>query len=786
MGARFEGYKGGSGVWVITNPSDKTLDDDGTFSDIKFIVHNGGDFGNRNVTIKTFTKDGTASENNDFVNITLKDSRPEGDKDGNGTDVLPDFTLNPLEKDIFEDMGRENGDLNGNLLLGNLFDVNSYTVSNPVDNGYNWAVTFTDIPADSEVIGLNGRSVYSYKETVDSVEKTYYVVSGTTSTAVTPDDIKNELNNVQILLPKDVNSKQDAPLKSDFNITGTISVTKGGSSYQSGEAKIEDREIAPVTDAMTVTITANSINEDGTSNININLSNPSDGSKTELGDTISITVIENWKDIADGGGTNGTLTVPAGYKISSTSTDLNGNKVYNIQKDPISDFSVGDINGLTYTPASNRDGEVKFEVSVKNNEKESSVTLDSKGDKTITVAPVIDTVLEFSTVVATGTEDLALVGLANPLKVTITASGGADALVITDKSETLGNIVLDKIPNGMTVWYMDGGNLKMATNIGTSTESYTLNPNGDNTNVGVNKWLIPTVGSNVIPEIYINAPENWAGTFDFDVKLSVYEQNLATPVGQQITATGTIAAVADGVTIAPTQVNGSVFSWVALQLNANMKDVDGSEVMNLELTGLSASSQFRIKDGAVLNGTQAVWDATNSKWTITGIKYDEINKIQFTNDKKVDSVGIKAWTQELDADGKPFSTDVKSTEGDATFKLELGNASTSNFILGKDINIDFSAIDNEQLKNLTIIDLRVDGKNELLNLKLEDILDMGKKENDGKINLEILGTNQDKVSFADSANWTKANEVNQDGFWEYTNTDSSVKVQIKPEIEQPL
>ncbi|MFW3346753.1 hypothetical protein, partial [Aliarcobacter butzleri] len=75
--------------------------------------------------------------------------------------------------------------------------------------------------------------------------------------------------------------------------------------------------------------------------------------------------------------------------------------------------------------------------------------------------PVIDTNLDASTVIATGIEDVAITGinLANPIKVEINNEG--NPLVITDKSETLGNIVLDQIPNGMTVWYMDGGTLKM-------------------------------------------------------------------------------------------------------------------------------------------------------------------------------------------------------------------------------------------------------------------------------------------------------------------------------------
>lgn len=783
IGAKFEGYKGGSGVWVIT-PADNKLDSDGAFSDIKFIVHNGDDFDNRTVTIKTFTKDGIASEENNFVNITLRDTRPIGDKGGNGTDVLPNFTLTTKDTTISEDMGRE--DESTKLTVGDLFNVENYTNTNITDN-YNWAVTFTDIPAGSEVKGLDGRSVYSYEDG----GKTYYVVSGGPNG--TNSDIQNELNKVQIILPKDKNSGQptDGDLYAKFNITGTISTTKGGSSYQSPEAKIEDRDIKPVTDKMTITITANNIDEDGTSNIKINLSNPSDGSKTEIGDTLTITVVENWKDIADGGGANGTLTVPAVYTIIGTSIDANGNTVYSIKKSNGSNFSVGDIDGLTYKSASNRDGDVKFEVSVQNKEGD-SIELTSKGETTIKVTPVIDTVLNASTIVETGTEDFALVGLANPLKVTITASGGADALVITDKSETLGNIVLDKIPNGMTVWYMDGENLKMATNIGTSTGDYTLNPNGDKVNVGVNKWLIPTVGSNVIPEIYVNAPENWAGTFDFDVKLSVYEQNLATPVEKTIKTTGKIEAVADGLTASGTKITKNVFQWADLQLNANMKDVDGSEVMNLELTGLSANATFKIK------GSDTLVSATHdgSKWTISGIKVDDINKIQFMDTKATTEVKAEIWTEELDKDGKSFATKIESEPKVLDGNLAEIKAITETFTFDKELSLDFNNIDSLSdgsiMKNVTTLDLGSSNaaKNELLNLTLQDVLDMGKKDGNGNINLEILGggmdPNQDKVSFKNLNEWKSViteEIIDSKTFKVYTSNDESVKVKVQTEID---
>ena len=47
------------------------------------------------------------------------------------------------------------------------------------------------------------------------------------------------------------------------------------------------------------------------------------------------------------------------------------------------------ITGLVYTPATNRDGDVKFEVSVQNKEGD-SIELTSKGETTIEINPVID------------------------------------------------------------------------------------------------------------------------------------------------------------------------------------------------------------------------------------------------------------------------------------------------------------------------------------------------------------------------------------------------------------
>ncbi|GAB1467099.1 hypothetical protein MASR2M54_25990 [Aliarcobacter cryaerophilus] len=135
-----------------------------------------------------------------------------------------------------------------------------------------------------------------------------------------------KLSNVIVTPPKDMNTGGNIDGKMTFS--ATISTFDGGVFKEGTAINNHTNNITPVTDEMTIKITANNIDEDGTSNIKINLSNPSDGNKTEIGDTLTTTIVENWKDkkeLADGVSEKGTLTVPTGYVISSTSTDLYGN-----------------------------------------------------------------------------------------------------------------------------------------------------------------------------------------------------------------------------------------------------------------------------------------------------------------------------------------------------------------------------------------------------------------------------------------------------------------------------
>ncbi len=759
-GATYYGYSGSehNGIWVISNPIDNLLDSNGTLQNIKFIINPGADFENRTVSITTYTKDsGDANVESDTKTINIiKDYDTPSGLQGNP----PLFNLSTKPAIIYEDNNDGTQDVIYNL--GKSINV---TNSGGGTSGY-WAITITDFPEGTKVSGYD----YFYEE----AGKTYYVITGTTTTGNAA-DIETRLSNVIVTPPENKNSEQIGNLKSDMTFSATISTSDNGT-FKTGQGITNySNSITAVTDEMTVNINVSNTNEDTPTNLTIRLTNPNDATKTTLiGNSIIIKVTETWADIATGGvGEKGTLTDSSGkYNIVD-----NGNGTYTITpKSGIPAFTVDtDITGLVYTPASNRDGDVKFEVSVQNKEG-NSITLTSKGETTISIIPIVDMKPNVTVVTATSIEDSEITNgsttLKNSVKLEVTTS------VSPDSSEEFTNIVLDEVPNGFTVWYIDdSNNLVMATNIGQSgITTFDLTPNiNTDDEVHRNKWLIPASSDGTMPEIYINAPENWSGDFDFKAQFTLKEQNLNTTEKTVVNVIGHIDSIADGVTIDPTLTFGKAFSWIDLKLNANMQDVDGSETMSLKLTGLSENAQFRFSDGTVLS--DATWDNTTNKWTINGITFDQINNIQFTNDKNVSNVSVEAWTQEIDKNGNPIDG-IISTSDTKTFNVDIKDVGGV-LSLEEKVNLDFTKLSTESLKGINIIDLSITGENKLENLSLQDVLNI--TNNSGE--LTIKGLSEDKVSFKNDGlnTWTKSGT--DAGFDIYTNSGNS---DIKVKVEQAI
>lgn len=539
-------------------------------------------------------------------------------------------------------------------------------------------------------------------------------------------DIESVLANLKVVPNKDYNDNHTTD-KGTLDITVTI---------DGKTPLIAKVPVTPVTDSLNVEITANdstTIDENGEFNFDIKLTNNSDKEFTNINE-FYVVVNENFEA---GESSKGELY------LGNTKLELVDGK-YKLP----ADYKLGDSLNLTYKSGEDRHGVVEIKVVALNKETGATNELTSTGTTTITVKPVTSSKIEAEKV-QDGVED----GQMASIKLNV---------VKADPSEKFESVLI-KVASGVAVYYNGGNSLAM--------------------NVGDGSWIVPVNSDGTLPQIFFKGSEHLAGNIGFEATINVKDGE--SKVTTTLTGSVYIKEVADGVTIDPTKtgIDKNAFEWTSLNLNANMKDLDGSEKMHFTLEGLDSSAQFRIvdKDGNITDlSSQSKFE--NGKWTINGIEYEDINNIQITHDKSVKDIKVEAWTQ----DGQDVDISNK-VEGKFDLNFTQDALKDGTLTLGKEMNIDFSKIESGDIKDVSTIDLGANGKNELLNLTLDDVLSIGKKDGNGNINLTILGDSQDKVSFKDEIGktWEKqANSVTENNktFDVYTNSDSTVQVKI----EQPI
>uniref|UniRef100_UPI001D0062A5 hypothetical protein n=1 Tax=Aliarcobacter butzleri TaxID=28197 RepID=UPI001D0062A5 len=536
-------------------------------------------------------------------------------------------------------------------------------------------------------------------------------------------DIESVLANLKVVPNKDFNSNQDADGIS-------IKVETNG---KESTIKVP---VTPVTDSLNVEITANdstTIDENGEFNFDIKLTNNSDKEFTNIND-FYVVVNENFEA---GESSKGELY------LGNTKLELVDGK-YKLP----ADYKLGDSLNLTYKSAEDRHGAVEIKVIALNKETGATNELTSTGSTTITVKPVASSEIEVKKV-QDGIEDQEM------------ASAKLN-VVKADPSEKFESVLI-KVASGVAVYYDNGNALAM--------------------NLGDGSWLVPVNSDGTLPQIFFKGNEHFGGEIKFDAIINVKDGNSKSTIELKDSSVY-IKEVADGVTIDPTKTGIDVkgFEWTSLNLNANMKDVDGSEKMHFTLEGLDSSAQFRIvdKDGNITDlSSQSKFE--NGKWTINGIEYEDINNIQITHDKSVKDIKVEAWTQ----DGQDADISNK-VEGKFDLNFTQDALKDGTLTLGKEMNIDFSKIESGDIKDVSTIDLGAQGENKLLNLTLQDVMDIGKKDVSGNINLTILGDEKDGVSFAKNDGWKKSETTiteNNKTFDVYTN-DGNSTVQVK--VEQPI
>ncbi|WP_418179504.1 hypothetical protein ACNSOO_02040 [Aliarcobacter lanthieri] len=533
-------------------------------------------------------------------------------------------------------------------------------------------------------------------------------------------DIESVLANLKVVPNEDFNSNQD--------VDGiSIKVEING---QEISTKIP---VIPVTDEMTVNITPETdtnINENGEFSFNVEISNNADREFTNINEYY-IVVNEHFE---------AGETAKGKLLLDGIELDYVEGKGYKLPDgiDP------KDKLNFTYKSGENRHGTVDIKVVVENKETGATNSLTAEKEITIVVKPVASSKIEVERA-KDGIEDKEM---------------ASAKLVVKDHdpSEKFESILI-KVAPGVAVYYNGGKSMAM--------------------NLGDGSWLVPVNKDGTLPEIFFKGNEHLGGEVKFDATINVRDGDSKGTIEIRDNSVY-IKEVADGVTIDPTKtgINANGLEWTSLNLNANMKDIDGSETMYFTLEGLNSSAQFRVvdKDGNITDlSSQAKFE--NGKWTIEGVEYKDINNIQITHDKSVSGVKVEAWTK----DGEDISSKV-SGEFDLSYKQ---NAVKDGILtLGKDVNINFDNIDKIS-DNIKEIDLGKDnGANKLSNIKLEDIL--GKEKE-----IIIKGGEGDKVSFKDSIGedgkenkWTKtAGTGSDEGYDIYTNSgDESLRVKV----EQPI
>lgn len=759
IGGTYYGYAGSvhNGIWVLDIGDTAISDANGHTENIQFKVNIGADFETRNITIEAFNQDSGASEESDSVTFTLeKTYTPSG-----VVGTPPEFTLSAKEVDISEDVA---------FNLGSALGVTK--TGGGLIGGF--AVTITDLPEGSSVSGHS----YSYVEN----GVTRYVITGTGGNAA---DVEAALSAVSITPPANLNDSNSSTQSMTF--TATIATYHNGTFY-SGNTLPYSEHILPITDDMTIAINASATNEDVATNFTITLSNDADAVTEIIGGKLYIKVTENYADGGFGETALGSLVFGGNTLSATTNPDGLTGDYFVID---VSSYTMGTPLSFTFNPGDNRHGNVAIEAVVKNKEGHGwdtgvhdTAIQTSTNSTTIAVNPIIDGFDPQDIQDSVGNESTG--SDLNRIRLDINAT-------LSDPSESMASATLDKVPNGFLIYFgPDADHLTLATNTGTSgSDTFVINPNGDNVAVSYNQWLIPLTSGQLPAHIWIQAPQNWSGVLD-DVILNLFGlSDGGVTTNESHTFDVTFTPVADGVTIDPTLTFGKVYDWVDLKLNANMADVDGSETMSLEISGLNQSAAFRLNDGTLIDAVYA-----DNKWTLEDIRYDEINNIQLAHDSSVGSVTVKAWTVD-GASESSFVTDtfaltlsssstVVGTTGDdmlvynPSATLIDGREGEDTLVLLGGVGLDFDS-SVASISNIEKIDLGVNGANSITNLKLSDVVSMTDSDN----LLTIDGDSSDSVTFKNQSEWIKG--ASDGTYTTYTNSnDSSVTLKIDNEIQQPI
>lgn len=291
--------------------------------------------------------------------------------------------------------------------------------------------------------------------------------------------------------------------------------------------------------------------------------------------------------------------------------------------------------------------------------------------------------------------------------------------------------------------------------------------------------------------IAILPPKNWSGTLE-DLELVVIsgEDALSEERTDSRTFSVTVEPVANGLAIAPTPSFGKEGEIIGLNLNARFEDLrqagttdESVERATVELKGLGEHAAIYVDGDLIMDRVR--YDEVNDVYTITGLTQDELDQLGFVQAAgDINNLQVRARTEEYDAstgepvagvepsdwthgtdddwDGAAVTTNITAQfgtsgadellwtgqgilngrGGDDTVQLRFGES-----LEGSDLAA--------HLRNIEVIDLGIEGENQIGGLRVGDVLAM----TDDRDTLKIFGDSEDEVSLDDPSAWIHAGQA---------------------------
>nr|WP_275853321.1 cadherin-like domain-containing protein [Sulfurimonas sp. SAG-AH-194-C20] len=727
---------GGTNLWFIDIPDTQL---DGSYT-ITFTVNDdlALDTGTENsVIITAYNEDGAGSViTTATTEMVFIDNIPN--TGGTTQSVVADLALKAY--DVVEDT---------NFTLFDILDITPDATRN--DEAY--SVSFSVV----DNVSVSTSSLDNLK-TYDENGQTVYVLN------IGTDDIQTALQSITLVPEANYNENNDQGTQLEIEATLTAYVPNTSITSNDTENFI-DADVTPVTDALSAAAVNGTIDEDNSYSFDLVLTTVDD-------------LDANGNFASDGANADGSdYTVIGDVTISRSGIDgelrLADTTLVVFDGSGNATISTADLVGLVFTPAQDLAGQAVFTYSATTQENGAANQENGGGTITIDVNPIADG-LDLSALDATGTEFTD----ANANKYTEVTIGST--LLDTDGSESITTLILDDIPDGFLVYFGADGAQALAQNA------------GDN-GTGNNSWSIDISGG--IPQVWIAAPEYWSGSVA-NMKVVTYVNDSNSIQRTETNFTLVVAALASTITIDPTKTFADNYDWTELNINANMKDLDGSETMSLTLEGattaLDATAQFQLINGSSVD---ASFDVATSIWTLSNIASDQINNIQIAYHEYSDTINVSAVTVDgtdtlATAVTGTFTMDIAATTdtgaGDDTILTDGDDAINTGagedtIILTQGATLDFTLLDN-----IETIDLTDNGDHTLASLSLDDIVSMTDSDN----LLTITGDAGDSVSAIDTTGWTQDAgnvdaESNGDGTstYQYSNGSDSITLTVDDQID---